>query len=414
MEAFSLLKYWKSSAGGGIGGGNGGDDTKHSPTTVVATTVNHLVAAVDDGDDDGPFFDLEFAVPADVDEEEEVEVVEERRKVEERETEIQTETESETETENEVDDDEQELRRLSPSEEVFFNGSDSAPLSEMEEIINSTVAGNSNSGQLSLPVSLVKSATKLRIFMLGLKRSKSESKQIPEENLHRNNNNNNNSNNNKSNDTNNSCKFMTVRLKMEDMKVPKISLLTRVSSNVVKNTHANDNHNDDDKLDGENNNNEEKKSNNKKEVVQRYLKLVKPLYVKVSKRSSNQTVVSAAEVVLETAETATVKSRKQRLNLKVLAKKHLVKSKSAVVHSMPTNNNNSNSNNKTTSLKKKSDETMLQHEDSIQSAILHCKRSFNSSSSSSSEDGEETTSVLVRSASEPSPEKKLSKVVDEE
>ena len=61
--------------------------------------------------------------------------------------------------------------------------------------------------------------------------------------------------------------------------------------------------------------------------------------------------------------------QKQRVNLKVMAKKHLGKSDSAVIHSMV----------RDTTSSKKRDDSLLQQQDGIQSAILHCKRSFNSS-----------------------------------
>ncbi|KAG6788271.1 hypothetical protein POTOM_004333 [Populus tomentosa] len=78
MEAFSLLRYWRGGGGGsaaiggggGGGGGCGGDGYCNVRATKIVTAVSPSRAETDDenDDDDGPFFDLEFAVP---DEEEE-------------------------------------------------------------------------------------------------------------------------------------------------------------------------------------------------------------------------------------------------------------------------------------------------------------------------------------------------------
>nr|KYP74837.1 hypothetical protein KK1_007530 [Cajanus cajan] len=76
-----------------------------------------------------------------------------------------------------------------------------------------------------------------------------------------------------------------------------------------------------------------------KEVLRKYLKLIKPLYVKVSKQGEGMRVVS----------------------------KHLGKSRSA---SSAVGGVGSPAN--------RSDDTLAQQHDGIQSAILHCKRSFNS------------------------------------
>ncbi|KAH9626643.1 hypothetical protein KSS87_001103 [Heliosperma pusillum] len=353
MEAFSLLKYWKHTPNSLAGTVN----TNLSSSTILSPLKHHSGDDDDDDDDDGPFFDLEFAaLPADVDDE--------RRKVEERES--GDETDDEDEDEEEDDDDEIEDRNMSfsPSDDLFFkgkliqiDGSDSAPLREMEEIINAAESGN----QMPLSAALVKSATKLRVFMLGLKRSKSDSKQIlPREIIHRG-----------KNVKNGKNKFTTVRLKMEEVKVPIISLLTRAPSNTVKNTQSDEKSftEDGNNSNSNSNNNEEKK--NRKEVVQRYLKLVRPLYVKVSKKSEGEK--ADEEKVEEKVEITTMKNAKARLNFKVIARKHLGKSKSAVVHTMSSVN--------TTSLSsKKSDDSLLQQQD----------------------DGEDTISVLMRSASEPS------------
>ncbi|XP_010676395.2 probable membrane-associated kinase regulator 2 [Beta vulgaris subsp. vulgaris] len=369
MEAFSLLKYWKSTSG------NLAAPPQQLPlptTTTTTTTVLTSDTTSNAADDDGPFFDLEFAVPTEDDDndndndndEEEDDYEDEDNLKEDRETEID-EHDDDDEDENAEDDvEERELEpdlTFSPSDDLFFKGR-ILRFDGSEEMINSS----NKTGQFAIPVSLVKSATKFRVFLLGLKRSKSESKQ--------------NQNQNKAPENQHaSKKLFTVKFKVEE--VPIFSLLTRASSNSKVNSNTSINKEEEQegeeqqKLDGLGSNSEcsgdEKK--NKKEVVQKYLKMVKPLYVKVSKKKQRATVERREKM-----------AEKQGLNLKVIAKKHLGKSKSAVVHSMVQQN--------TTSSKRR-DDSLLQQQDGIQSAILHCKRSFNSSKDFL--DGEEASSLLL-------------------
>ena len=68
MEAFSLLKYWRrgdTKFATATAAGNNFPDP--SSTAVVAAVTQNVVETGDDDevDDEGPFFDLEFAVPDD-------------------------------------------------------------------------------------------------------------------------------------------------------------------------------------------------------------------------------------------------------------------------------------------------------------------------------------------------------------
>ncbi|XP_061361341.1 probable membrane-associated kinase regulator 2 [Gastrolobium bilobum] len=110
-----------------------------------------------------------------------------------------------------------------------------------------------------------------------------------------------------------------------------------------------------------------------KEVLQKYLKLIKPLYVKVSKRYSEKTKFSGEASTASPSSSpsmASVSSRKEKqggfpAGIRVVSK-HLGKSRSSSTATgvgSPAN---------------RSDDTLLQQHDGIQSAILHCKRSFNS------------------------------------
>ncbi|OIW12539.1 hypothetical protein TanjilG_04703 [Lupinus angustifolius] len=111
-----------------------------------------------------------------------------------------------------------------------------------------------------------------------------------------------------------------------------------------------------------------------KDVVQKYLKLIKPFYVRVSKRY-NDKIKFSEEVASDSSPfpsplvgSVSSKKEKQRSFSTGMrgVSKHLGKSRSASAVAgvgSPVN---------------RSDDTLLQQNDGIQSAILHCKRSFNS------------------------------------
>ncbi|KAF7131570.1 hypothetical protein RHSIM_Rhsim09G0202200 [Rhododendron simsii] len=118
-----------------------------------------------------------------------------------------------------------------------------------------------------------------------------------------------------------------------------------------------------------------------KVVIQKYLKLINPFYSRASKKEHTQTVKSANQVSKKTTPFSSPRKQvveKQRIRV---AREHLGRSHSAAasrVRSVPA---------------RRDDSLLLQH-DGIQSAILHCKRSYNSSAE---------FSVLSRSASGPGP-----------
>ncbi|PPR96966.1 hypothetical protein GOBAR_AA23698 [Gossypium barbadense] len=158
-----------------------------------------------------------------------------------------------------------------------------------------------------------------------------------------------------------------------------------------------------------------------KDVMQKYLKKVKPLYVRVSRRygeklkfsgqlslgslkpaatppsTAAQKPVSGKATTVEKGQVEAEggKNLKQvniPAGLRVVCK-HLGKSRSAssaVAASPPA-----------PTLSKRRDDSLLQQQDGIQSAILHCKRSFNGCQDSSE------SSVLPRSVSDPSHEKSI-------
>ncbi|KAJ6999227.1 LOW QUALITY PROTEIN: membrane-associated kinase regulator 2 [Populus alba x Populus x berolinensis] len=151
MEAFSLLKYWR---GGGIavnGGGCGGDGNYNSRATTIVSAVSPDRVETDDenDDDDGLFLTW---IP-DEDEEE----------AEGSKDEIKENNGAGSDEENDAadtsDDD-------GMDEEREFNFTLSS--ARLVPIESSSLELNSKSSQFS--VSLLKSATKFRVFMSGLKR----------------------------------------------------------------------------------------------------------------------------------------------------------------------------------------------------------------------------------------------------
>lgn len=110
-----------------------------------------------------------------------------------------------------------------------------------------------------------------------------------------------------------------------------------------------------------------------KEVLQKYLRLIKPLYVKISGRNGEKVKLSGDVSSASAASSPLVPpvslKREKQGNIPAGIRgacKHLGKSKSA---SMITGIG---------SPARRSDDTLQLQYDGIQSAILHCKRSFNS------------------------------------
>ncbi|GKC00233.1 probable membrane-associated kinase regulator 2, partial [Tanacetum coccineum] len=340
MEAFSLFRYWKTNSTT-----NNADvtTTPTSSTTIVTAVSTQTSDTEDDENDDndhGPFFDLEFTLPD------------------------ETNDKSET-TENDVVSDDEDVKftlmsnssgdsvesagdvnvSVSPSDELFFKGG-FIPVEE------STFKPQQSR--------VSKSATKFRVMMLKLKKLKSNIAESEEEK------------------------------KVEE--VPIVSLFKRHNSSKTIKKSRNEDTNVVD----------EKKFT--KEAMHKYLRKVKPLYVRVSKRYGEKMKFSGQLNVKnsekpensESKEAAVTSSlpeeskqctegsepplmlsngngkglRQSNLpaTLRVVCK-HLGKSRSggtAVVAAAPPG----------TVLSQRRDDSLLQQQDGIQSAILHCKRSF--------------------------------------
>ncbi|KAM0978862.1 probable membrane-associated kinase regulator 2 [Malus sylvestris] len=457
METFSFLKYWRS---GGLLAATpvpNSIDTVGSAnmhTTTTTTTILTAVAQNDDEDsdsdnDDRPFFDLEFAVP-DEDEAAAQNHDEEARQEDDCNEDVRQEDDSGGDDDDDDDesydseDGEGEFNftvpsgstqdrtvdpnlTLSPSDDLFFKG-------KLVPIEHSSIEFNPSEESNSKPqfaVSFFKSATKFRVFMLGLKKSKSNSNgsekpgktelpaagsvaavakeppQKPQEKPQQ---------EEPSQKQKQQGKLFTVKFKVEE--VPIVSLFARDNSSRISATNKSHTtqRKPPPKTASEESASEEKRF--PKEVMQKYLKMVKPLYVRVSKRygeklrlsgqlnlngstalASNQAEKPQSESEVSEPPPATASNAKSGqkqgnfpAGLRVVCKQ-LGKSRSAssAVAAAPS----------AALVAQRRDDSLLQQQDGIQSAILHCKRSFNASRDSD-------TNRISRSVSDSSNEKNVS------
>ncbi|GFZ01321.1 membrane-associated kinase regulator [Actinidia rufa] len=338
MEVFSLLKYWR---GGGATRDIGANvRTETTGTTTIATTVRHHEADTDEDGDDGPFFDLEFSLP-----------------------------DEEDEQEREDDGDEE---REDNGDEERGDDIDIDSDGENEREFDFTISSGSSGDHTDPNASLSPSDD---LFFKDPKHE--EPQQKPNQSQ---------------------SKLFTVKLKVEE--VPIVSLFTRDNSSRASSANKYK------KLQSSDETNESASDEKRfsKDVMQKYLKMVKPLYIRVSKRygeklrfsgqlrpqppsteaqkspepkeaeggGSEQTAVVAGNVKSE-------KQGKLPARLRVVCK-HLGKSRSAsaavavAAAAGPAGSVQA----------KRRDDSLLQQQDGIQGAILHCKRSFNASRDSES------------------------------
>ncbi|XP_071700937.1 probable membrane-associated kinase regulator 2 [Rutidosis leptorrhynchoides] len=393
MDAFSLLRYWRSNNGGA---NDVTTTTANVRTSTIVTQTSDSDDKSADDNDHGPFFDLEFSLPNNEENNENGNGVV-----------YAVEDEDETDGSDDDDDveDESELKltllsgssggddsssntntaadvnvSASPSDDLFFKG-DFIPDSN----INQTTSLGTNSKPFQSRVSLAKHATKFRVMMLKLKNSKSN-QTTEEEEEHKK-----KEDKDVQNVDSGSGEPVTTTVKFKVAEVPIVSLFKRDNSSKKAQKKR---QNDDVSVTNSNSSDEKKFS---KEAVQKYLRKVKPLYVRVSKKYGDKLKSPSLESELRRHLTVT-ESRKRSpseesnlegseppllssngkgliqgnlpAGLRVVCK-HLGKSRSgstAVVAAAPA---------KITS--KRRDDSLLQQQDGIQSAILHCKRSFKAS-----------------------------------
>ncbi|KAJ7969861.1 putative Membrane-associated kinase regulator [Quillaja saponaria] len=133
-----------------------------------------------------------------------------------------------------------------------------------------------------------------------------------------------------------------------------------------------------------------------KDVIQKYLKLIKPIYVKISKRYSDKIKFSDELSLGSPASSPSMapvssSKRDKQGNLPAgirIVCKHLGKSKSSMATiGIPSPEN-------------RRDDTLQQQHDGIQSAIMHCKRSFSSSRDSALSSPEKSMDSLRKSFEE--------------
>lgn len=461
MDSFSLLKYWRGGAGGGGGGGSGGGsggastvrdstkkiqhnnnitDSSSSTTTTIVTAVSPSSSdsSDDDNDDDGPFFDLEFALPDDSDNEDQtkdeqsiaaiVEDFSSENDLEETSTLDEEQNHNYKEVVADVLSDDNEIIE---GDEIKFKLSSSSSADSVDPNVNLSpsddlffkgrlvpVDSSSESDAITkFPVSsILKSATKFRVLMLNFNKSRANVREKSKKSQTVDSSTKEGGQDNKRQQN----RFFTVKLKVEE--VPIMSLFTRDNSSKGNNTNGGKGSSSSKKC-----NNEVEVSDSSsvpddkkfsKDVMHKYLKKVKPLYIRVSKRYSEKLRFSGqlsfpksgastsssssspppphatevksppqkttdAKPVSETSEVSeevtvvNTKSQKQgNLNLHAglrVVCKHLGKSRSAssvaiaVAPSAPPLTSN------------RRDDSLLQQQDGIQGAILHCKRSFNAS-----------------------------------
>ncbi|KAK7358565.1 hypothetical protein VNO77_00498 [Canavalia gladiata] len=384
METFSLLKYWKG--GAALTPPSSAADT----TTAIPCAVAQNVIETDDDDnendegDDGPFFDLEFTVP-DEDEPEDSEDANENQN--------DVEEEDDDDDNNNNDESEREFKfTFSPSS----NDTNLSPSASDDLFVKGNLLLHSSepNSKPQLSASLIKSATKFRVFMLGLKKSKPNNMEP---------------NTSESSSASNpqqpeppkklqQRKLFTVKFKIEE--TPIVSLFTRDNSSRACKASQNQ------KQQNKEESQTPSSASDEKRLMHRYLKMVKPLYVRVSRRHAEKLKLSEQHNVSlpESGKTATpqaqlslvaekapteadgsetagtnMKVQKQGNNIPLPAGlrvvcKHLGKSRSAsssaATSAAPASASVSS---------RRRDDSLLQQQDGIQGAILHCKRSFNAS-----------------------------------
>ncbi|KAJ6795599.1 putative membrane-associated kinase regulator 2 [Iris pallida] len=309
MESFSLLKYWRASSSTttttsvAVDGG-GASSTTNASTTTTTTIASSAsspdshateAAATEGGGEEeegGSFFDLEFAsVPNEEDESDSI-------------------SESDVEEGGE------------PNGKQIFTS-----LVSLDALNDDAAAADAAKSLHHSPVSLLKSATRLRVFALALnkKRLKSDANVVDS---------------------------------------PKSTTSSSSSSNFfIEVFTGSRNNSSKSKAPDEEDPAEERKFT--KDVVHKYINSkIKPLYFRVSRRYGGDRMRFSGPLTAAGGDAASKKKKK----------KVMVKSRSAVaaVTSTPPP--------APPPAVQRRDDSLLQQEDGIQSAIAHCKKSFNASS----------------------------------
>ncbi|XP_050253218.1 membrane-associated kinase regulator 5 [Quercus robur] len=376
MDALNFLKFWR-------------------PTTINPLTTNGapnpLVKKGDEfeeEEEEDSFFDLELLV-SDID-------------INKNKTNADPETNTDKENKTRLDSNQNNL-----SKKAVLNFSDpTLSLSPNDSISRRKILPIEPNSKPQSPISLLKSAPSFQVLKFKKPRSKSKSMAALLETERR-------ESKTISMDTHQKqlrkqeSKAATLKFKVEE-EDPNNSLLTRAYSSRKNES----------KLQSHQSSEDSKTERFSKDLMQKYLNLIKPLYDKVSKRYSDKIKLSdelsVGSPASSPATMAVPKKEKQGnipAGIRVVCK-HLGKSKSSsAIGAVPVVN--------------RRDDSLLQQHDGIQSAILHCKRSFNGSRESSSLSRSITlhekastsysrdSSQLWRSASDPSDEKLIRNCIEE-
>ncbi|PKA63379.1 putative membrane-associated kinase regulator 2 [Apostasia shenzhenica] len=348
MESFSLLKYWR-------GGGAPAAASTVRAAAISSPDTMRPVAEADGGDDEGPFFDLDFAVSdehaaagggGEKDESEESEAEEERELCL-----------SMTSPEGPL---------LSPSDDLFFTGG-LGPL-ETKSII---IAAEENDLKPQVAVSLLKSATRLRVFMLGRRKPKPRAvESVAAPSLKQ---------------SQQQGNFL-IKFKVDEGQMVPLFLRDGSGRNAGSDGPPAAPEPEEKKQE------ERKMASASKEVVQKYLSKIKPFYVKVSKRYAEKMRFSGSLVSgddpfgtpadLSESEEKHAEARPAKAGEKSL--KSAMPSRLRVVYNYKRLGKSKSASAAVASVssppQRRRDDSLLQVEDGIQGAIAHCKRSFTAAS----------------------------------
>lgn len=315
METLSFLKFWRPTMKENQALNEDNDTTTAAATAIEVEAAPSLVVCseseLDEGDDS--FFELELTV-SDCDN---------KKNTNSKESQQQTVTAT--------------LSSLSPTDVLS------------KRKILPIEPSSSSSLKAQSPISLLKSAPKLRVAIFKKPKSmatlKTEKTGVME----------------KTESTRKQNKLFTIKFRVED--ASNLSMFTRASS-LRKTKHKESIHTD-------SSSSSSSSSSSKrfsKDVIQKYLKLIKPLYVRVSKKNGKTGFPEELTEASSSSPTASPAKKEKKGNIPA-GFKHLSKSKSVSAAAVM-------------SPARRDDSLLLQH-DGIQSAILHCKNSFNSRGSKS-------------------------------
>lgn len=309
METLSFLKFWRPTMKENQALNEDNDTTTAAATAIEVEAAPSLVVCseseLDEGDDS--FFELELTV-SDCDN---------KKNTNSKESQQQTATAT--------------LSSLSPTDVLS------------KRKILPIEPSSSSSLKPQSPISLLKSAPKLRVAIFKKPKSmatlKTEKTGVME----------------KTESTRKQNKLFTIKFRVED--ASNLSMFTRASS-LRKTKHKESIH-----TDSSSSSSSSSSKRFSKDMIQKYLKLIKPLYVRVSKKNGKTGFPEELTEASSSSPTASPAKKEKKGNIPA-GFKHLSKSKSVSAAAVM-------------SPARRDDSLLLQH-DGIQSAILHCKNSFNS------------------------------------